>query len=87
MAQFFTVASLLALTAWLGRRYADRLSATLRRQMGSMRAERAGDRDRIARPIYKASAHEFLHGAADLTFGVLILGLGFFLLMWMIATG
>jgi hypothetical protein len=33
------------------------------------------------------SAHEFLSGAADLVFGVMILGLGVFMLMWVIATG
>ena len=39
------------------------------------------------RPIYRASAHDFLHGSADLTFGAVILALGFFMLMWVIATG
>jgi hypothetical protein len=33
------------------------------------------------------SAREFLHGAADLAFGAMILGLGVFMLMYMIATG
>jgi hypothetical protein len=33
------------------------------------------------------SAREFLFGATDLAFGVVILGLGFFMLMWVIATG
>jgi len=33
------------------------------------------------------SARDFLFGATDMAFGVLILGLGFFMLMWMIATG
>ena len=34
-----------------------------------------------------ASAPDWLRGAANLTFGVVILGLGFFMLMWVIATG
>ncbi len=34
-----------------------------------------------------SSAHDFLSGVANLAFGVVILGLGFFMLMWMIATG
>ncbi len=34
-----------------------------------------------------SSARDFLYGAADLAFGVMILGLGFFMLMWVIATG
>lgn len=33
------------------------------------------------------SARDFIAGAADLAFGVVILGLGFFMLMWVIATG
>jgi hypothetical protein len=33
------------------------------------------------------SASAFLHGAADLAFGAMILGLGFFMLMYVIATG
>jgi hypothetical protein len=41
----------------------------------------------IDRRVYRASATEFLSGAGDLAFGVVILGLGFFLLMWVIATG
>ena len=32
------------------------------------------------------SARDFLFGATDLAFGVMILGLGVFMLMWMIAT-
>lgn len=34
-----------------------------------------------------SSARDFLSGAADLAFGVMLLGLGFFMLMWVIATG
>jgi len=33
-----------------------------------------------------ASANDWLYGAANLAFGVVILGLGFFMLMWVIAT-
>jgi hypothetical protein len=47
------------------------------------RLRQAIDRRRAA----PSSAREFLYGAADLAFGVMILGLGFFMLMWMIATG
>jgi hypothetical protein len=41
----------------------------------------------IDRRVYAASARDFIAGAADLAFGVVILGLGFFMLMWVIATG
>jgi hypothetical protein len=41
----------------------------------------------IDRRVYQASAREFLFGAGDLAFGAVILGLGFFMLMWVIATG
>jgi len=34
-----------------------------------------------------SSARDWLFGAANLAFGVMILGLGFFMLMWIIATG
>jgi hypothetical protein len=44
-------------------------------------------RQLIDRRVYTASARDFLTGAADLAFGVVILGLGFFMLMWVIATG
>jgi len=33
------------------------------------------------------SANDWLFGATNLAFGVVILGLGFFMLMWVIATG
>jgi hypothetical protein len=41
----------------------------------------------VDRRVYDTSARDFLSGAADLAFGVVILGLGFFMLMWVIATG
>jgi hypothetical protein len=44
-------------------------------------------RQHIDRRMYHASAREFLFVSADLAFGVVILGLGFFMLMWVIATG
>jgi hypothetical protein len=44
-------------------------------------------RDAIARPAISLSARDFLVGAADLAFGVAILGLGFFMLLYAIATG
>jgi hypothetical protein len=44
-------------------------------------------RELIDRRVYTPTAREFLFGATDLAFGVVILGLGFFMLMWVIATG
>jgi hypothetical protein len=44
-------------------------------------------RQLIDRRVQTTSAREFLFGATDLAFGVVILGLGFFMLMWVIATG
>lgn len=44
-------------------------------------------RQLIDRRVYFSSARDWLYGAANLAFGVVILGLGFFMLMWMIATG
>jgi hypothetical protein len=41
----------------------------------------------IDRRDYAASARDWLFGATNLAFGVVILGLGFFMLMWVIATG
>ena len=41
----------------------------------------------IERRDYAPSAKDWLSGAADMAFGVVILGLGFFMLMWVIATG
>ena len=55
---------------------------------GSLSAERLQRIGQlIDRRVYTASARDFLTGAADLAFGVVILGLGFFMLMWVIATG
>jgi hypothetical protein len=86
MAQILTVASFVALVGWLGWRYTDRLFERRHQPAGSAGQEHAIDRQ-FERSVYKASAQDFLHGAADLTFGFLILGLGFFMLMWVIATG
>jgi len=44
-------------------------------------------RQLIDRRVRNATARDFIVGAADLAFGVVILGLGFFMLMWVIATG
>jgi hypothetical protein len=44
-------------------------------------------RQHIDRRAHNTSARDFLSGAADLAFGAVILGLGFFMLMWVIATG
>jgi hypothetical protein len=44
-------------------------------------------RQMIDRRVSVRTAREFLFGAANLAFGVAILGLGFFMLMWVIATG
>jgi hypothetical protein len=85
MAQVLTVASLVAVLGWLGWHYADRLFER-RQQAASHPAPDPSDRARFERRIYKAPANEFLRGAADLTFGALILFLGFFMLMWVIAT-
>lgn len=41
----------------------------------------------IDRRAYTMPARDWLFGATDLAFGVVILGLGFFMLMWVIATG
>lgn len=50
-------------------------------------AIRSRMRDAIARPAVSLSAPAFLSGAADLAFGVAILGLGFFMLMYVFAAG
>ncbi|MCU1384810.1 MAG: hypothetical protein JWL71_3507 [Acidobacteria bacterium] len=86
MAQILTVASILALVGLLGWRYADRLFERRQHAAGSA-GPRAIAPPQFERRVHRASAREFLHGAADLTFGILILGLGFFMLMWIIATG
>ncbi len=41
----------------------------------------------IERRSTALSARDFLFGAAEMAFGLAILGLGFFMLMWAIATG
>jgi hypothetical protein len=41
----------------------------------------------IDRRVYTPSAQDWLQGATNLAFGMVILGLGFFMLMWVIATG
>ena len=86
MTQFLTIASLLALVGWLGWRYGDRLFERRRQHAGSAVDRHTQDRLEFERGVYRASAQDFLHGAADLTFGIVILGLGFFMLMWVIAT-
>jgi hypothetical protein len=87
MGQIITVVSILARVRLLGRDYVDRLVTWWSGGRSSNVVHTATDGQEFERPIYKASAHEFLHGAADLTFGLLILGLAFFMLMWVIATG
>ena len=85
MAQILTAVSILALAGLLWWRYGDHTLARWHPTASSAAIDHA-DPEHPARPIYRASAHEFLHGAADLTFGALILALGFFMLMWVIAT-
>ncbi len=89
MAQILTVATILALVGLLGWLYADKLFDRRQQTAGSTGrdARAAIERQQFERRVYRASAQDFLHGAADLTFGVVILGLGFFMLMWVIATG
>jgi len=41
----------------------------------------------VDRPRSSVSASDWLRGAANLAFGVVLLGLGFFMLMWVLATG
>jgi hypothetical protein len=41
----------------------------------------------IERRDYTPSARDWLYGATNMAFGMVILGLGFFMLMWVIATG
>jgi hypothetical protein len=60
------------------------------REYAAPRAQVAGVRAQMRRSIdwpAVLSADDFLFGAANLTFGFLILALGVFLLMWVIATG
>ncbi|HZR22986.1 MAG TPA: hypothetical protein VFA59_05310 [Vicinamibacterales bacterium] len=55
------------------------------RQLKGVQAQMREVMDR--RSYSPRSARDFLFGAADLAFGAAILGLGFFMLMWVIATG
>jgi hypothetical protein len=87
MAQVLTVASIIALVGLLGWRYADRLFERRQPVAGPGGRDQVLERPPFERSVPKASAQDFLHGAADLTFGFLILALGFFMLMWVIATG
>jgi hypothetical protein len=88
MAQVLTVASIIALAALLGWRYGDRLFERRQPAAGPVGPDQPiGRQQQFDRRAPQASAQDFLHGAADLTFGFLILGLGFFMLMWVIATG
>ncbi len=85
MAQILTLASLVALMWWLGWHNPGPLARPGHHHV-RVRHRQPADRAPFERRIYRAPANEFLRGAADLTFGVVILGLGFFMLMWMIAT-
>jgi hypothetical protein len=84
MAQLLTIASILALVGLLGWRFA-RLFHRQRPARSTGHGYAGGDES--AQVFYRAPANDFLRGAADLTFGAVILGLGFFMLMWVIATG
>jgi hypothetical protein len=86
MAQVLTVVSIVALVGWQGWRYAERLFERRRQPAGPAGSDTLTE-IQLERHVDKASAHDFLVGAADLTFGMVILGLGFFLLLWVIATG
>lgn len=77
MAQVLTAAIILAMSDCWGGLSAYRLSER-RRQTGNSAWREAFERQ---------PAPGFLHGAADLTFGVVILGLGFLRLLWVIASG
>ena len=87
MAQVLTAASILAVIGLLGWLYADRLFGGRHQAAGPAGRGHAAEPQPFENRVYKASAQEFLHDAADLTFGFLILALGFFMLMWVIATG
>lgn len=76
MAQILAVASMVALVGLLCWRYAH----------SPRQPQPVIERREAERRIYKASAQDFLRGSADLTFGIVIFGLGFFMLMWAIAT-
>jgi hypothetical protein len=51
--------------------------ARLRRQL----------REMTHRPLNAGSAREWVHGTANLALGIALLGLGVFMLLWVIATG
>ena len=85
MAQILTIASILAVAGWLAWPYTERMLGR-RQHAGSTVDRHTADRLEFERGVYRASAHDFLHGAADLTLGIVVLGLGFFMLMWVIAT-
>jgi hypothetical protein len=87
MAQILIVAFILALAGLLWWRYGEHVAARWHQTAGFAAFDIEIDRERFPRPIHRASPNDFLHGAADITFGVVILALGFFMLMWMIATG
>lgn len=76
MAQLLTVAFTLALVGWLTWRYAH----------AARPPQPAIERREVERRVYRASANDFLRGSADVTFGIVIFGLGFFMLMWANAT-
>jgi hypothetical protein len=86
MAQILTAVSILGLVGVLWWRYRGQVIARWHPTAGSAEIDHP-DPEISTRPIYRAPANEFLHGAADLTLGALILALGFFMLMWVIATG
>jgi hypothetical protein len=50
-------------------------------------AAQAELRELVGRSVHHTSAPDWLLGATNLAFGVVILGLGFFMLMWVLATG
>ena len=62
------------------------------REHPAPRAQLAAIQERLRRSVDgraspPSSAREFLAGAASFALGILIIGLGFFMLMWVIATG
>jgi hypothetical protein len=59
--------------------------AVARRQLSRVQQQLRSHIDR--REPASTSARDWLFGATDLAFGAVLLGLGFFLLMYMIATG
>lgn len=65
----------------------DTVGRAHRAPASQLEAVQAQLRELIDRRVHPASARDWLFGAANLAFGVVILGLGFFMLMWVIATG